>query len=33
MAMFDTRIEILEYTEERDEYNDLTKSFRRVAVC
>lgn len=31
--MFDTRIEILEYTEERDEYNDLTKSLRRVAVC
>ena len=31
--MFDTRIEILEYTEERDEYNDLTKSLRHVAVC
>lgn len=31
--MFDTRIEILEYTEERDEYNDLTKSLQRVAVC
>ena len=31
--MFDTRIEILEYTEERDEYNDLTKTLRRVAVC
>lgn len=33
MAMFDTRIEIFEYTEERDEYNDLTKSLRRVVVC
>lgn len=31
--MFDARIEILEYTEERDGYNDLTKSLRRVAVC
>lgn len=31
--MFDHRIEILEYTEERDDYNDLTKSLRRVAVC
>lgn len=33
MAMFDTRIEILEYVEERDEYNDLTKSLEPVAVC
>lgn len=31
--MFDARIEILGYTEERDGYNDLTKSLRRVAVC
>lgn len=31
--MFDTRIEIMEYTEERDEYNELTKTLRRVAVC
>lgn len=31
--MFDTRIEILEYTEERDSYNDRTKSLRLVAVC
>lgn len=31
--MFDHRIEILEYTEERDEYNDLTRSLRLVAVC
>lgn len=31
--MFDTRIEIFEYTEERDDYNDLTKSLMRVAVC
>ncbi len=31
--MFDRRIEIFEYTEERDEYNDLTKLLRRVAVC
>lgn len=31
--MFDTRIKILEYTEEWDEYNDLTKSLRCVALC
>lgn len=31
--MFDKRIEILEYTEDRDDYNDLTKLLRRVAVC
>ncbi|WP_418991119.1 phage head closure protein [Alistipes sp.] len=31
--MFDTRIELLEFMEERDGYNDLTKSLRRVAVC
>lgn len=31
--MFDRRIEILEYIGERNEYNDLTKSLRRVAVC
>lgn len=31
--MFDRRIEILKYTEERDDYNDLTKSLRLVAVC
>ena len=33
MAMFDHRIEILEYVEERDAYNDRTQSLRSVAVC
>lgn len=31
--MFDTRIEILEYIEERDEYNDRSKSLQVVTVC
>lgn len=31
--MFDRRIEILTYTEERDSYNELTKSLVCVAVC
>jgi len=31
--MFDTRIEILEYTEERDDYNELVRSLVRIAVC
>lgn len=33
MAMFDHRIEILEYVEERDAYNDRTQRLRSVAVC
>jgi len=33
MAMFDTRIEILGYIEERDDYNELTESLVRIAVC
>ncbi|MEI3541166.1 MAG: phage head closure protein [Alistipes onderdonkii] len=31
--MFDTRIEILEYVEERDEYNDRSKALQPVTVC
>ena len=31
--MFDHRIEILEYVEERDAYNDRTQRLRSVAVC
>lgn len=31
--MFDTRIEILEYIEERDEYNDRSMSLQVVTVC
>ena len=31
--MFDTRIEILEYRQMRDEYNDRTQELMRVAVC
>ena len=31
--MFDHRIEILEYIEERDAYNDRTQRLRSVAVC
>ena len=33
MAMFDHRIEILEYVEDRDAYNDRTQRLRSVAVC
>ena len=31
--MFDTRIEILEYVEERDEYNDRSKASQPETVC
>lgn len=31
--MFDTRIEILEYTNIRDEYNDRERELMPVAVC
>jgi len=31
--MFDRRIEILGYTEERDDYNELVRSLVRIAVC
>jgi len=31
--MFDHRIEIKRYHEERDEYNDRTKSLETIAVC
>lgn len=31
--MFDCRIEILNYSEERDAYNDLTKKLVRIAIC
>lgn len=31
--MFDRRIDVLEYVEERDEYNDRSEALRLVMVC
>lgn len=31
--MFDNKIEILEYKESRDEYNDRTQELQHVATC
>lgn len=31
--MFDRRIEVLEYVEQRDEYNDRSEALRLVTVC
>lgn len=33
MAMFDMRIEILEYQDIRDAYNDRSRELTQVAVC